>query len=78
MAALDRISIAALGNSPAELAEQASSADAAGPLDKVRARVAEVAARGNGVFLTPATYFIPPEQIGEYQAKIIEAFGSAT
>jgi probable F420-dependent oxidoreductase len=51
---------------------------AAGPLDKVRARVAEVAARGDGVFLTPATYFIPPEQIGEYQAKIIEAFGSAT
>jgi hypothetical protein len=51
---------------------------AAGPLDKVRARVAEVAARGDGVFLTPATYFIPPEQIGEYQAKIIDAFGSAT
>ena len=26
---------------------------------------------------TPPTYFIPPEQIGEYQAKIIEAFGPA-
>jgi pilus assembly protein TadC len=51
---------------------------AAGPLDKVRERVAEVAERGDGVFLTPATYFIPPEQIGEYKAKIIEAFGSAT
>ena len=48
---------------------------AAGPLDKVRARVAEVAERGDGVFLTPATYFIPPEQIGEYQSRIIEAFG---
>jgi probable F420-dependent oxidoreductase len=48
---------------------------AAGPLDKVRARVAEVAERGDGVFLTPATYFIPPEQIGEYQQKLIEAFG---
>jgi probable F420-dependent oxidoreductase len=48
---------------------------AAGPLDKVRERVAEVAKRGDGVFLTPATYFIPPEQIGEYQRRIIEAFG---
>lgn len=47
---------------------------AAGPLDKVRARVAEVAERGDGVWLTPATYFIPPEQIGEYQARIVEAF----
>jgi hypothetical protein len=28
------------------------------------------------VFLTPATYFIPTEQIGEYQAKIIEAFSA--
>jgi alkanesulfonate monooxygenase SsuD/methylene tetrahydromethanopterin reductase-like flavin-dependent oxidoreductase (luciferase family) len=49
---------------------------AAGPLDKVRERVAEVAERGDGVFLTPATYFIPVEQIGEYQARIVEAFGS--
>jgi probable F420-dependent oxidoreductase len=48
---------------------------AAGPLERVRARVAEVAERGDGVFLTPATYFIPPEQIAEYQARIIEAFG---
>src|SRR5215203_5360190 len=48
---------------------------AAGPLDKVRARVSEVAERGDGVFLTPATYFIPPEQIAEYQQKIIESFG---
>jgi probable F420-dependent oxidoreductase len=51
---------------------------AAGPLDKVRARVSEVAERGDGVFLSPPTYFIPPEQIGEYQGRIIEAFGTAT
>jgi len=51
---------------------------AAGPLDKVRARVAEAAERGDGVWLTPATYFIPPEQIGEYQRKIVEAFGPAS
>jgi hypothetical protein len=50
---------------------------AAGPLDKVRERVAEVAERGDGVFLTPATYFIPPEQIGEYQQQIVEHFGPA-
>ena len=48
---------------------------AAGPLDKVRARVSEVAERGDGVWLTPATYFIPPEQIGEYQQRIVDAFG---
>jgi alkanesulfonate monooxygenase SsuD/methylene tetrahydromethanopterin reductase-like flavin-dependent oxidoreductase (luciferase family) len=50
---------------------------AAGPLDKVRERVQQAAERGDGVFLTPATYFIPPEQIAEYQARIIEAFGPA-
>jgi alkanesulfonate monooxygenase SsuD/methylene tetrahydromethanopterin reductase-like flavin-dependent oxidoreductase (luciferase family) len=50
---------------------------AAGPLDKVRARVTEAAERGDGVWLTPPTYFIPPEQIGEYQAKIIDSFGPA-
>ena len=48
---------------------------AAGPLDKVRARVSEAAERGDGVWLTPATYFIPPEQIAEYQARIIDSFG---
>jgi probable F420-dependent oxidoreductase len=47
---------------------------AAGPVDKVRERVNAVAERGDGVWLTPATYFIPPEQIGEYQAKIVETF----
>ena len=48
---------------------------AAGPLDKVRARVEDVAERGDGLWLTPPTYFIPPEQIGEYQERIVEAFG---
>ena len=48
---------------------------AAGPLDKVRARVEEAAKRGDGVWLTPPTYFIPPEQIGEYQTRLIETFG---
>ena len=48
---------------------------ACGPLDKVRARVEDVASRGDGVWLTPATYFIPAEQIGEYQQRIVEAFG---
>jgi probable F420-dependent oxidoreductase len=50
---------------------------AAGPLDKVRARVEEMAERGDGLWLTPPTYFIPPEQLMEYQAKIVEAFGPA-
>jgi probable F420-dependent oxidoreductase len=53
---------------------------AAGPLDKVRARVAEVAERGDGVFLTPPSYFISPAEIAEYQRLIVEAFapGGAT
>jgi probable F420-dependent oxidoreductase len=50
---------------------------AAGPLDKVRERVKQAAERGDGVFLTPATYFIPPEQLMEYQSKIIDSFGPA-
>jgi hypothetical protein len=44
----------------------------------VRSRVSDAAERGDGVWLTPATYFIPPEQIGEYQRKIIEAFGPSS
>jgi probable F420-dependent oxidoreductase len=47
---------------------------AAGPLDKVRARVAAVAERGDGVFLTPPTYFISAAEIAEYQRLIVEAF----
>ena len=60
------------GHIPDEMVETYT---AAGPVDKVRARVEETAERGDGIFLTPATYFIPPEQIGEYQHKIIETFG---
>ena len=47
---------------------------AAGPLEKVRARVGEVAQRADGVFLTPPTYFIPPERLAEYQRRIVQAF----
>ena len=50
---------------------------AAGPLDKVRSRVEEMAERGDGLWLTPPTYFIPPEQLLEYQTKIVEEFGRA-
>jgi probable F420-dependent oxidoreductase len=50
---------------------------AAGPLDKVRARVEEVAGRADGLFLSPPTYCIPPEQLLAYQARIVEAFAPA-
>jgi len=50
---------------------------AAGSLDRVRARVEEVAQRGDGVFLTPPTYFIPPDELAEYQRRIIDAFAPA-
>jgi probable F420-dependent oxidoreductase len=50
---------------------------AAGPLDKVRRRVEQVAERADGVFLTPPTYFIEPERIAAYQAGIVEAFSPA-
>src|SRR5215216_5697677 len=36
---------------------------AAGPVDKVRARVEAVGERGDGVFLTPSSYFIPSEEL---------------
>ena len=48
---------------------------AAGPLDKVRARVEETAERADGLFLTPPTYFISPEELSEFQNRIIDAFG---
>jgi probable F420-dependent oxidoreductase len=47
----------------------------AGPLEKVRARVAEVAERADGIFLGPPTYFIEPERILEYQRRLVAAFG---
>jgi probable F420-dependent oxidoreductase len=50
---------------------------AAGPLDKVRRRVEETAERADGLFLTPPTYFISPEELSEYQSRLIEAFGPA-
>ncbi|MEK6278636.1 MAG: LLM class flavin-dependent oxidoreductase [Actinomycetota bacterium] len=48
---------------------------AAGPLDKVRERVEATAELADGLFLTPPTYFISPEELSEYQRRIIEAFG---
>ena len=47
---------------------------AAGPLDKVRARVEATAELADGLFLTPPTYFISAEELTEYQRRIIEAF----
>jgi probable F420-dependent oxidoreductase len=47
---------------------------AAGPIDKVRERVGAVAERADGVFLTPPSYFLGPEEIAEYQRQIVEAF----
>ncbi len=51
---------------------------AAGPLDKVRARVEATAERADGLFLTPPTYFISAEELSEYQNRIIDAFGPGT
>jgi probable F420-dependent oxidoreductase len=48
---------------------------AAGPLDKVRARVEATAERADSLFLTPPTYFISPEELSEFQNRIIDAFG---
>jgi probable F420-dependent oxidoreductase len=48
---------------------------AAGPLDKVRARVEATAERADGLFLTPPTYFISEAELAEYQNRIIDAFG---
>jgi probable F420-dependent oxidoreductase len=47
---------------------------AAGSLDKVRLRVEAVAERADGLFLSPPTYFLPPEELATYQQRIIEAF----
>jgi probable F420-dependent oxidoreductase len=48
---------------------------AAGPLEKVRERVEQVAERGDGIWLGPPTYFIAPEEIAAYQRRIVESFG---
>ncbi|HEX3735030.1 MAG TPA: LLM class flavin-dependent oxidoreductase [Solirubrobacterales bacterium] len=50
---------------------------AAGPIDKVRARVEATAERADGLFLTPPTYFISAEELSEFQNRIIDAFGPA-
>ncbi len=65
---------AASGHVPDEMVDTYC---AAGSLDKVRARVEAVAGRADGVFLTPATYFIEPERIAAYQARIVETFSPA-
>jgi hypothetical protein len=36
--------------------------------------VEEVAQRADGVFLTPPSYFIPPEELAAYQRRIVESF----
>jgi probable F420-dependent oxidoreductase len=47
---------------------------AAGPLDKVRERVEAVAERADGLFLTPPSYFLAPDEIADYQRRIVESF----
>ncbi len=48
---------------------------AVGTPDQVRAKVEEVAALGDAIFPGAPTYFIPLEQITEYNQRIIEVFG---
>jgi probable F420-dependent oxidoreductase len=50
---------------------------AAGPLDKVRERAEAVAERADGLFLTPPSYFLAPDEIAAYQRRIVEAFAPA-
>ena len=50
---------------------------AVGTIDRVREKVAEVAGLGDSVSLGPPTYFIPNEEIWEYQRRVLEAFGPA-
>jgi probable F420-dependent oxidoreductase len=47
---------------------------ASGPLDKVRERAEAVAERGDGIWFTPPTYFLAPEEIATYQRRIVDAF----
>ena len=49
---------------------------AAGPLDKVRERVARVAELADEIFLMPPTYFLDPDDVRTYQQRIVDAFGS--
>jgi alkanesulfonate monooxygenase SsuD/methylene tetrahydromethanopterin reductase-like flavin-dependent oxidoreductase (luciferase family) len=50
---------------------------AVGTVDKVREKVAEIAAHGDAVSVGPPTYFIPNEEIAEYQRRALETFGPA-
>lgn len=50
---------------------------AVGPSDKVRRRVAEIAERVDGIMPGPPTYFLPEEQVAEYNRRILRAFGSS-
>lgn len=50
---------------------------AVGSPDQVREKVAEVAQFGDGILPGAPTYFIPQEQITEYNERIIEVFGPA-
>ncbi|MGA7397896.1 MAG: LLM class flavin-dependent oxidoreductase [Solirubrobacterales bacterium] len=58
---------------PDEMVEQYC---AVGSVDKVRAKVEEVAQFSDAIFPGAPTYFIPNEQITEYNERIIEAFGT--
>jgi len=51
---------------------------AVGTPDKVRDKVAEIAQFGDGILPGAPTYFIPNEQIVEYNERIIEVFGTTS
>jgi probable F420-dependent oxidoreductase len=58
---------------PDEMVEQYC---AVGSPDQVKAKVEEVARFADAIFPGAPTYFIPDEQITEYNERIIEVFGS--
>ncbi|HYH60740.1 MAG TPA: LLM class flavin-dependent oxidoreductase [Solirubrobacterales bacterium] len=50
---------------------------AVGAIDQVREKVGRVAGLGDSISLSPPTYFMQPEEIAEYQRRMLEAFGPA-
>ena len=44
--------------------------------EKARAKVAEIARYGDAILPGAPTYFIPNEQITEYNERIVEVFGA--
>src|SRR5690606_22516400 len=48
---------------------------AVGSPDQVKAKVAEIARYGDAILPGAPTYFIPNEQITEYNERIVEVFG---